>query len=104
MKVNIDGKPVFSVTDETFKLGALALYSSYNQGSFFDDVLVEDLTTKAVLLWDDFNDAKLAGWKAFDDRGTTSGPSEWSVANGALVQGSNIGSDATGHPGTFLLY
>lgn len=49
-------------------------------------------------------DGNLSGWKAFDDAGTTSGPSIWSVVNGALVQGSNIGSDATGHPGTFLLY
>ncbi len=104
LKVNIDGKSVFSVTDPSFNGGTVALYSSYNQSSFFDDILVEDLATKSVLLWDDFSDGNLSGWKAFDDAGTTSGPSIWSVVNGALVQGSNIGSDATGHPGTFLLY
>jgi hypothetical protein len=57
-----------------------------------------------VLLWDDFSDGNLAGWKAFDDPGTISGPSSWSVDNGTLVQGSDIGSDAAGHPGTFLFY
>jgi hypothetical protein len=104
LKITIDGTPVFSVTDQSFPVGAVALYSSYNQSSFFDDVLVEDLASKTTLLWDDFTDGNPAGWKAFDDPGTTSGPSQWSVANGTLVQSSNIGSDATGHPGTFLLY
>ena len=104
LKVTIDGKSVFSVTDESFKTGTVALYSSYNQSSFFDDVLVENLATKQPLLWDDFNDGNLAGWKVFDDPGTTLGPSNWSVSNGALSQTTNIGSDATGHPGTFLLY
>ena len=104
LKVNIDGQPVFSVTDPSFPVGTVALYSSHNQSSFFDDILVEDLTNKSVLLWDDFSDGNLAGWKAFDDPGTISGPSSWSVDNGTLVQGSNIGSDAAGHPGTFLFY
>ncbi|MGH7797804.1 MAG: family 16 glycoside hydrolase [Candidatus Binatia bacterium] len=103
-KVNIDGKPAFFLTDQSFPIGTVALYSSHNQGGVFDDVLVEDLANKSVLLWDDFSDGNLAGWKAFDDPGTTLGPSDWSVVNGTLVQGSNIGSDATGHPGTFLLY
>lgn len=104
LKVNIDGKPIFSVSDRTFPIGSIALYSSRNQESFFDDVLVEDLDSKSTLLWSDFNDGKLTGWKAFDEAGTASGPSAWSVVNGALKQSSNIGSYATGHPGTFLLY
>ncbi|MGH7854059.1 MAG: family 16 glycoside hydrolase [Candidatus Binatia bacterium] len=104
LKVNINGKAVFSLTDQSFPVGAVALYSSYNQGSYFDDVLVEDLITETVLLWDDFNDGNVAGWKAFDESGTNSGPSKWSVTNGAVVQSTNIGSDATGKPGTFLLY
>jgi hypothetical protein len=103
-KVNIDGQLVFSVTDPSFSLGTVALYSSHNRSSFFDDVLVEDLANKSVLLWDDFSDGNLAGWKTFDDPGTTLGPSSWSVADGTLVQGSDIGSDAAGHPGTFLFY
>jgi len=104
LKVNVDGQPVFSVTDPSFPAGTVALYSSHNQGSFFDDILVEDLANKSVLLWDDFNDGNVAGWKAFDDSGTISGPSSWTVDNGTLVQGSDIGSDAAGHPGTFLFY
>jgi len=104
LKVNIDGKSVFSVSDQSFKGGAVALYSSFNQSSFFDDLLVQDLLTNSTLLWDDFNDGNLTGWKVFDEAGTYAGPSVWSVANGALVQSSNIGSDATGKPGTFLLY
>jgi hypothetical protein len=104
LRVNIDGKAVFSLTDQTFPTGAVALYSSYNQGSYFDDVLVESLVNMTTLLWDDFNDGNLAGWKVFDEAGTNLGPSQWSVANGSLVQSTNIGSDAAGHPGTFLLY
>jgi len=104
LKVNVDGKSVFAVTDKSFKSGAIGLYSSYNQGSFFEDVLVSDLVSKTTLLWDDFNDGNLAGWKVFDEAGTLSGPSSWAVVNGAVSQSTNIGSDATGHPGTFLLY
>lgn len=104
LKVNVDGQPVFSVTDSSFPSGTIALYSSYNQGSAFDDVLVEDLTTKTPLLLNDFNDSDLTGWKVFDDAGTVLGPSKWSVVNGTLVQSTNIGSNSTGHPGTFLLY
>lgn len=104
LKVNIDGKPVFSVGDQSFRSGTIALYSCYNQGSVFDDVLVEDLAAKVVLLWDDFSQAELTGWMVIDDALTNSGPSAWSVINGELIQNSNIGSDAAGHPGTFLLY
>jgi hypothetical protein len=104
LKVNIDGKSAFSVTDQSFKVGAVALYSSHNQGSVFDDVLVEELPSKAVLLWDNFNDGNFTGWLVFDEAGTKWGPSTWSVANGELVQRSNIGSDATGNVGTLVLY
>lgn len=104
LKVNIDGQAVFAASDQSFPTGTVALYSSYNQGSVFDDVLVEDLAKKSVLLWDDFNNGKLSGWTVIDDKRTDSGPSAWSVINGELLQTSNIGSDSTGHPGTFLLY
>jgi hypothetical protein len=103
LTVNVDGKPALSATDQSFKIGAIALYSSHNQGSVFDDVMVEELPTKAVLLWDDFNDGKFTGWTIFDEAGANSGPSAWSVVNGELVQTSNIGTDATG-VGTFVLY
>ncbi len=104
LKINIDGKSVFAVTDSSFSAGSVALYSSNNESSHFQDVLVEDVKSKNVLLWDDFTDNNLAGWKAFDEPGTTQGPSKWSVSSGMLVQSSNIGSDAPGFPGTFLLY
>ena len=104
LKVNIDGQAVFSVSDSSFSGGAVALYSSHNQGSMFDDVLVEDLTANTILLRDDFRAGNLHGWKVFDEPGTISGPSDWSAATGALIQRSNIGSDAVGHPGTYLLY
>jgi hypothetical protein len=95
---------VFSVTDSTFSAGSVALYASNNQGSHFDDVFVEDLKSRTALLDDDFADGRLTGWNAFDEPGTTHGPSKWSVVDGAVVQSSNIGSDVTGFPGTFLLY
>ncbi|MPZ75677.1 MAG: DUF1080 domain-containing protein [Deltaproteobacteria bacterium] len=103
LKVNIDGKQVFATTDESFRGGRIALFSSANNGVVFDDVLVVDLTG-SQLLWDDFNDGKLSGWTIIDDAGTAEGPSAWSVYGGELIQKSNIGSDAFGTVGTFALY
>jgi hypothetical protein len=75
-----------------------------NQNSYFEDVFVEDLVSETVLLADNFNDGNLTGWKPINEAGTYAGPSVWSVASGVLMQSSNIGSDAPGRPGTFLLY
>jgi Domain of Unknown Function (DUF1080) len=99
LKVNVDGKRVFSVTDQTFKSGTVALYSSRNGGSFFDNVLVEELPTKSVLLMDDFNNGNLAGWTLFEESGTNSDPSTWSVVKGEIAQSS---SDA--NAGTLIVY
>jgi hypothetical protein len=104
LKLNIDGISVFNVTDTTFNSGSVALYSSSNQNSQFDDILVEDLKTRRPLLHEDFSDSELSGWNAFDEPGTTEGPSKWHVAGGMLTQASNIGGDTSGFPGTFLLY
>jgi Domain of Unknown Function (DUF1080)/Fibronectin type III domain len=104
LKVKVDGKPAFSVTDQSFKTGTVALYSSMNKGSVFDDVLVEELPTEAVLLWDNFNNGDSIGWTIFDEAGAKSGPSVWSVVKGELVQSSNIGSDGTSGVGTFVMY
>jgi len=103
LEVRIDGTPIFSATDSTFNKGTIALYSWYNQGSVFDDVLVEDLITGTVLLWDDFNDGNSTGWTIIDE-GTEADPSAWSATSGALVQSSNIGSNTVGKLGTFALY
>lgn len=103
LKVNIDGKPVFSVDDQSFKTGTVALYSSKNHGSSFDDIHVVDLATGDPLLWDDFGNGKLTGWTVVDDA-VVGGPSAWSVAGGELAQASAIGSDESGRIGTFTLY
>lgn len=44
LEVYIDGAPVFSVTDNTFSSGAIALYSWADAGACFDDVRVDDLS------------------------------------------------------------
>ena len=103
IQVQIDGKIVFSVTDASLSKGTVALYSSYNPGSSFDDVLVQDLATGAVLLSDDFNDGDFTGWTIVDE-GTDQRPSVWSVKSGSFVQSSNIGSNTTNSLGTYALY
>ena len=92
LQVAIDGQQIFSVTDTAHASGTVALYSSYNAGSVFDNVLVEDLKNGAILLWDNFNDGNAIGWTMIDDQGTEYGPSNWLVSNGSLEQRSNIGS------------
>ena len=74
LKVLIDGKTIFSVTDTSFSEGTIALYSHYNTGSSFDDVLVEDLATGRVLLSDNFNDRDLVGWTIIDEGNRTVRP------------------------------
>lgn len=64
--INVDGTPVFSLTDPTFNGGTVALYSWANAGSLFDEVLVEDLATGDVLLWDNFDDGVVTGWTVVD--------------------------------------
>ena len=62
---------------------------TYNVGSWFDDVLVEELPSGKVLLSDNFNDRDHVGWTIVDE-GDHDGPSSWSAATGAFVQSSNI--------------
>ena len=40
LQVSIDGSPVFSVIDNTFSSGTIALYCWGNTGSYFDDITV----------------------------------------------------------------
>jgi hypothetical protein len=89
LEVWIDGVKIFSVTDTSFSKGTIALYTSANQGSYFDDVVVKELATGIVLLSDNFNDGNSTDWTIVDD-GNSGGSSKWSVANGVLVQKSNI--------------
>jgi len=107
LEVLIDGSLIFSVTDETFSCGTIALYSWANQGAVFDDVSVEDLSTGSVVLWEDFDDGGCTGWSVVDE-GTIQGPSAWSAETGALVQSSNIYSwptdrDSLAKLGTYVL-
>jgi len=104
LQISVDGQLVFSVTDSALNRGTVALYSSYNSGATFDNVLVEDLKDGSILLWDNFNDGNTLGWTIIDDQGTEYGPSNWLVLNGTLVQNSNIGSSENGRLGTFALY
>jgi hypothetical protein len=43
LQVSIDGSPVFSVNDSTFSSGTIALYCWANEGTYFDDILVESI-------------------------------------------------------------
>jgi hypothetical protein len=45
LQVSIDGSPVFSVSDSTFSSGTIALYCWANEGTYFDDILVEGSNT-----------------------------------------------------------
>ena len=104
LEVALDGALIFSARDSSFSGGTIALYSNSNQGSSFDDVLVEDLVTGAVLLQHDFNNGTFTGWTIVDDKSATQGPSAWSAQSGAFVQTSNIGSNSVNALGTYALY
>jgi hypothetical protein len=103
LEIWIDGNRVFSVRDTSLSSGTIGLYSWFNQGSIFDDILVTD-PVGTVLLSDDFNVGNFTDWTIVDEDGAREGPSQWSAATGALVQSSNIGADNTGRSGTFALY
>jgi hypothetical protein len=103
LQIAIDGQNIFSVTDSTFSGGTIALYSRWNKGSVFDNVLVQDIRNGTILLSEDFSDGDSIGWTIIDD-GTEAGPSQWSVQDGMLAQNSNIGSNDIGKLGTFALY
>ena len=104
----IDGSLIFSVTDDSFSSGTIALYSWANRASVFDDVEVENLSTDAVVLSEDFSDGQYTNWSIVDE-GNIQAPSAWSAETGALVQSSNIYSGPWGRAdlaklGTFALY
>jgi hypothetical protein len=108
LEVWIDGIRIFDVQDASVSGGTIALYSWYNQGSYFDNVLVKDLATDNFLLSDDFNDGQFDGWTIVDE-GTSAASSIWSAVTGTLVQSSNIYSKPTSRDsldklGTYMLY
>jgi hypothetical protein len=88
--------------------GSIGLYTWFSDGGSFDDILVKDLDTDGVLLWDDFNHDNFANWTIVDE-GTCMAPSAWSVSNGTLLQSSKIYSEVTdpadlANYGTYALY
>jgi len=108
LAVWIDDQPALFATDESFSSGTMALYSWANRGSVFDDVLVENLSTGAVLLQEDFDDGDYTAWTVVDE-GAVQGPSEWSAQSGTLVQSANIYSGPTDRSslaklGTFVVF
>jgi hypothetical protein len=103
LQLLIDGQLVFSVSDSALSAGTVALYSRLNSGANFDNIMVEDLKTAAILLWDDFNDSDFHGWTIIDET-TSNGPSTWSVNSGVLVQSSNVGVGDAARSGTLALY
>ena len=103
LEVWIDGSLIFTVTDTSFIGGPIALYCWSNKGSYFDNILVEDLAAGTVLLSEDFEDGSLADWTIVDE-GTTEGPSRWSIEAGELVQSSNIYESSSSFLGTFALF
>jgi len=85
LQVSIGGSPVFSVNDSSLSSGTIALYSWGNVGSYFDNIVVENLS----ILSEDFNDGNYNGW-ALVEQGTIDGPMAWSAATGVMVQSSNV--------------
>jgi hypothetical protein len=103
IKVLVDDKPVFSVTDESFSHGTIGLYCYCHAGSSFDDVVVDDLASGAVLLSEDFNRRTHLGWTFISER-TARYPSQWSAASGALAPSVRIDSPDSASQGTYALY
>ena len=121
LQASVNGTPVFTVTDSTFPSGTIAAFSSYNAGSYFDNLTVTDrsgetpptpepeptpepIATSSILLDAGFNsDAALNAWTVVN-QGTEQGPSNWRVANQELAQTSNIYSNTPGVAGTHIYY
>lgn len=103
LEIWADRTLLFSVTDTSFNGGTIALYSSWDKGSIFDDILVKDLAG-SVLPWENFDDRDFTGWTLINENGTTEGPSVWSAVNGAVIQTGNIGFNGSSDHGTFALY
>ncbi|MDY6949963.1 MAG: fibronectin type III domain-containing protein [Thermodesulfobacteriota bacterium] len=108
LEVFVDNGLVFAVSDQSFTQGTIGLYSWANQGSLFDNLMVEDFSIGLVVLWEDFGDGDYNGWTVVDE-GTHQGPSVWSAESGVLVQNANIYSGPTDRAtlsklGTYLLF
>jgi Fibronectin type III domain/Bacterial TSP3 repeat/Domain of Unknown Function (DUF1080) len=102
LQVAIEGTLIFSVVDSDLQGGSIGLYTWLSEASSFDDVVVQDLDTEAVLLWDDFTRDNLSSWTIVDE-GISMAPSAWSVSDGVLSQSSKIHSELA-EPGDIAAY
>jgi hypothetical protein len=105
LQVSVDDNPIFDVVDGSFAKGGVALYTWMNAGSFFDDLIVEDLASGAVILSEPFDGVPAGGYTVVD-QGTYYGPSRWYVNGGELVQSSDIYGGSylfLDQPGTFAI-
>jgi hypothetical protein len=108
LEVSIQGTRLMAAVDADLSAGGIGLYTWWTAEGAFADVIVRDIETQAVLAQDDFTDGDLRRWVIVEE-GTLMGPSDWSVADGALVQRSEIYSELTepadlAHYGTYALY
>lgn len=84
LQASLDTVALFSVTDYDLQTGQAAVYTSGEDTARFDSIVVLDLGRRA------------GNWRLRDDPGAAAGPSQWSIAGGALVQTALIGSGAGG--------
>jgi len=107
IEVWVDDIQIFSLSDTAFTEGTIGLYSWGNTGSYFDNIIVEDLGSGTMLLCEAFDDGDFEGWMIVD-QGDQDAPSNWLVSTNTMVQSSNIYSLPTGSEieklGTFTLY
>jgi hypothetical protein len=91
LRASLDGIALFTVIDYDLQTGQAAVYASGANTARFDSIAVLDLGRRA------------GNWRLRDDEGAAAGPSQWSIAGGALAQTASIGSGAAPYPGTIAL-
>jgi hypothetical protein len=91
LRGDLDGAPLFAVSDRHLSEGRIAFYCSNNTGAHFERVMVTDATRR------------IGAWTVADD-GAASAPSIWTLGGGAVLQESSIGDDvAPEYPGSVAL-
>jgi parallel beta-helix repeat protein len=65
------------INDSSFSIGSIALFSSYNENAWFDDVVVIDNDDEMVLLDEGFDHGKFFYWTTIDK--VPGNPSDWTI-------------------------
>ena len=86
--VSLDGNEVLSATDSDLTNGGVALLTHGNQSTYFDDLEIIS-SSGEVIYFQDYSSSVLPQFTIIDE-GTSSGPSNWYVSGGELIQSSNI--------------